>query len=54
MIVKCENEACENNGIPIEVEPPIDEDTGEVSTGWTGVLCGACNEWLHRAPTYRA
>jgi hypothetical protein len=49
VIVVCSNAECENYAVPIDVEPPVDEDTGEVSTGWQGVVCGPCGQWLHTA-----
>lgn len=39
----CHTPGCENAGIPIEIEHPIDEDTGQPATPWQ-VVCGPCQQ----------
>lgn len=46
MIVTCDNTECENYGVAIDVQPPLDDD-GVIDAGWLGVECGPCGTTLH-------
>jgi hypothetical protein len=38
--VTCRHDGCGNNGIPIDLEHPVDPDSGMPVDPWTVICCG--------------
>lgn len=50
MIVRCDNAQCLNYNIEIDVDRPVDPETGEPFESWA-VVCGPCGQTLSATDT---